>query len=91
MGCVRTSLCVAAIGLFGVWVDAADLFVPVVTPSAANGTFPVGPTEQLVRIVRHELASVRDSVASGGAGRLLLHVVHLSNPLFDRREVFVFD
>ena len=54
-------------------MDAANAFLP----AGANlfSTLPDNaPKERLVRIARDELASVRDRVASGGAGRLLLNV-----------------
>ena len=59
---------------FGMWADGASLFVPVATASGPNGTVAGAPKERLVRIARNELASVRDQVASRGAGRLLLNV-----------------
>jgi len=57
----------------GVGADAANAFLPAsANPSSALPDN--APKERLVRIARNELASVRDRVASRGAGRLLLNV-----------------
>ena len=60
--------------VLGVWADAGGPFVPIATASGPKDTVAGAPDELLVRIARHELASVRDQVTSRGAGRLLLNV-----------------
>lgn len=60
--------------MLGIWADAANVFVPVVTSSSPSGTVAHAPREQLVLVARHELTSVRSKVTSTGAGRLLLNV-----------------
>ena len=59
--------------IIGFWAHAANLFVPAAA-SSSDGALTGAPKERLVRIARHELASVRDEVASSGAGRLVLNV-----------------
>ena len=56
------------------WADGAELFLPAAAATGQNGTVAGARKERLVRIARHELASVRDEVASWGAARLLLNV-----------------
>ena len=61
----------------GIRVDAANAFVPasVNSSSTPHDNASVGaPKERLVRIARHELASVRDEVANRGTSRLVLNV-----------------
>ena len=54
--------------------SATALFVPLATAAETGGVMARAPKERLVRIARDELASVRDSVASRGTGRLLFNV-----------------
>ena len=72
-GAIRLALAGFTVAL-GMWADGASLFVPVATASGQNGTVAGVRNERLVGIARNELASVRDQVASRGAGRLLLNV-----------------
>ena len=61
----------------GIRADAANAFLPVsAKPSSAPlASARIGaPKERLVRVARHELASVRDQVANRGTGRLVLNV-----------------
>ena len=60
--------------VFGIWADAADLFVPIATSSEPSGIVSGGTKERLVRIARRELADARSRVTNSGAGRLLLNV-----------------
>ena len=57
----------------GVGADAANAFLPA-SANLSSALPDNAPKERLVRIARDELASVRDRVASWGAGRMLLNV-----------------
>ena len=72
---LKGEILAAIVGFFsiiGFWVHAANLFVPAVA-SSSDGVAGV-PKERLVHVARHELAAVRDRVATSGTGRLLLNV-----------------
>ena len=60
--------------LLGVCAGAADLLVPITASSWSDGAVAGGPKGRLVRMARNELAGLRDSIASGGTGRLLVNV-----------------
>ena len=54
--------------------SATALFEPLATAAETDGVMARAPKERLVRIAHNELASVRDSVAGHGTGRLLVNV-----------------
>ena len=73
----RGSILIAFAGVaavLGIRADASAFFVPVGAASGTNDAVAGAAKELPVRIVRNELASVRDQVASRGTGRLLLNV-----------------
>ena len=84
---VSAALGATALGLAS-GLHAAGIFISVESGGAAAGVAPAatnalqkpnapvvaGPSEQRVRVARHELAMAREDVETAGAGRLLLNV-----------------
>ena len=77
LGVVGAAVFVVAASVSGIRADAANAFLPASAnplSTALHNARLGAPKERLVHIARHELASVRDEVASWGAARLVLNV-----------------